>query len=251
VAGAKRPDGKAAKTERVAFTRPAAERIGRVVRIVESGDRGAEGLSFGPRLTSGKSDKHIRICTFTGAWSIGSPKTVTFKYQTATPNTVSATNLFWPLDEADDPQERDCSIGRDGTAWFLLTPKLEVQHVFTSITNSACDLTFGTLPAIVLATASTNVVTFSAATVSIVDNISVDTTSQTAKIVLSRRQISAWCNNTASSTSIDLVGVAVMQDATLTTAALEFTRVKAWVFHQSTADTVSISITTCSTATAS
>jgi hypothetical protein len=249
VAGAKRPDGKAAKTERVAFTRPAAERIGKVVRIVESGDRGAAGLHFNAK--PGNSDRHIRICTFTGAWAIGSPKTVTFKFRTTTPNTVSATNLFWPLDEANDPQERDCSIGRDGTAWFLLTPKLEVQHVFTSITNSACELKFGTLPAIVLATASTNVVTFSPGTVSIVDDISVDTASQATKIVLSRRQISAWCNNAASSTSINLVGVDVIQDATLTTAALEFTRVKAWVFHQSTADTVSISITTCSTATAS
>jgi hypothetical protein len=251
VAGAKRPDGKAARTERVTFTRPAADRIAKVVRIVEAGDRGAEGLTFTPRMTGGgKSPVVFRIGTFTGSWQIGDSKTVTFKYQTTTPNTASVDNLFWPLGFTDYG-ERDCCIGKEGTAWFLVTPKLDAAQVFTSVTNSACELQFHTIPAIVLATASTNVVTFSPGTVDIVDGVTVDTTSATPKLVMSRRQISAWCNNTISSTSINMVGVDVMKDATITSNALRFDRVKAWVFHQSTAETVSISITTCATATAS
>lgn len=115
---AQKPDGKAAKTERLAFTRKSVERIQRVVRIVEAGDRKGGPLRFGVRAVS-RSEKTFRVCTFTGAWSIDSAKTVTFKYQTSTPNTVSATNLFASLGtSASDP--RNCAIARDGTAWFLI-----------------------------------------------------------------------------------------------------------------------------------
>lgn len=118
MAGAKRPDGKAAKTERVTFTRPAAERIGRVVRIVEAGDRGAEGLTFTPRgVTSGVK---FRIVTApaTATWTKGSDEVVTLKYQTNTPNTMTATNLFADVGTAD--AAINCAIAKDGTAWFLI-----------------------------------------------------------------------------------------------------------------------------------
>lgn len=119
---AQKPDGKAAKTERLAFTRKSVERIQRVVRIVEAGDRKGEPLRFERRATGGGGGSPFRICTFTGAWSIATPKTVTFKYQTTTPNTVSATNLFAELGTvASDP--RDCAIAREGTAWFLIAAK--------------------------------------------------------------------------------------------------------------------------------
>lgn len=59
----------------------------------------------------------FRIATFTGSWSINSTKTVTFKYLTNTPNTVSATNLFASLTNATT---KNCAIARDGTAWFLI-----------------------------------------------------------------------------------------------------------------------------------
>lgn len=121
---AQKPDGKGAKTERVAFTRPAAERIARVVRQVEAGDRKGEPLRFGARAGGGASPVVFRVCTFTGAWIIDSAKTVTFKYQTNTPNTVSATNLFATLGtSASDP--RNCAIARDGTAWFLIAAECE------------------------------------------------------------------------------------------------------------------------------
>jgi hypothetical protein len=40
---------------------------------------------------------------------------VTFKYQTSTPNTVTATNLF-----AAVPASGNCAIAREGTAWYLI-----------------------------------------------------------------------------------------------------------------------------------
>lgn len=117
---AQKPDGKAAKTERVTFTRPAAERIAKVVRQVEAGDRNAAPLRFGTRAVGGAKEKVFRICTFTGAWAINSDKTVTYKYQTTTPHTAVATNLFASLGTSvSDP--RNCAIARDGTAWFLIS----------------------------------------------------------------------------------------------------------------------------------
>ena len=159
---AQKPDGKPAKTERVTFTRPAAERIAKVVREVEAGDRDQGGLTFGVR-TGGSGGKAFRVCTFTGAWSIGSAKTVTFRNQTATPNTVSATNLFWPV--PDGPQ-RDCSIAKDGTAWYLLVPQLYAANAATAATLTTASLEFKTLPVAALATQSTVVFSVSISTCS-------------------------------------------------------------------------------------
>lgn len=147
---AQKPDGKSARTERVTFTRPAAERIAKVVRQVEGGDRSTPGIYFGSAPSSAPG-KTFRICTFTGSWSIGSSKTVTFKNQTTTPNTVAATNLFWPL--PDGPQ-RDCSIAKDGTAWYLLVPQLGAGTALSSVTLGG-SLEFGQINVISLGTAST------------------------------------------------------------------------------------------------
>jgi hypothetical protein len=103
----------------VQFTRESAERVARVVRQAELTPAGASPLTFGNRV--GGSGKVFRVCTFTGSWSIGSSKNVTFKYQTTTPNTVSATNLVCGLSPAG---ACDASIAKDGTAWFLLQPNL-------------------------------------------------------------------------------------------------------------------------------
>ena len=199
---AQKPDGKPAKTERVTFTRPAAERIAKVVREVEAGDRDQPGLTFGNRIT-GSSGKTFRICTFTGSWSIGSEKTVTFRNQTTTPNTVAATNLFWPIPEGE---QRDCSIAKDGTAWYLLVPQLYAAHAATAATLTTAALEFNTLPVVALATASTN--TFS---------------------VIPK-------------TITPITGVTLGSDS------LSFTRNSVGVFFESTAETVAISVTTCSTA---
>ena len=104
--------------DRVVFLRPDAERIARAVRTVEAGRRDETPLRFGRVVESGK--RVFRVGTFTGEWTKGGSKTVTFKYQSSTPNTVTASNLF-----ANVPASGDCAIARDGTAWFLIAAECD------------------------------------------------------------------------------------------------------------------------------
>jgi hypothetical protein len=104
--------------DRVVFLRPDAQRIARAVRAFENGDRDESPLTF--RRVMEPPKRVFRVCTFTGAWTKGSSKTVTFKYQSSTPNTVSASNLF-----ANVPASGDCAIARDGTAWFLIAAECD------------------------------------------------------------------------------------------------------------------------------
>lgn len=116
--GARKPDGGSARTERVSFTRPAAERIAKVVRTVEQGNRASAGLSFNPRAAGGGGGgKVFRVCTFIGEWPINSSKTVTLINQATTPNTVSAINLFFSL---PDNGLRNCAVAKEGSQWYLL-----------------------------------------------------------------------------------------------------------------------------------
>jgi hypothetical protein len=138
---AQKPDGKPARTERVTFTKPAAERIAKVVRAVEGGDRDAGPLTLGNRGVGG-NPKAFRVCTFTGAWSINDTKTVTFRNQTATPNTVAAVNLFFPV-TSTATGNTDCAIAKDGTAWFLIDVPFETATaVFAS--STVLQTVFGT-----------------------------------------------------------------------------------------------------------
>ena len=106
-------------TERVDFTRSAAERIANAVRIVETGDRDGAPLRFGKAVSGGGGGGTVfRVCTFTGAWSKNTTTVVTLKYQTSTPNTFVATNLFAEI--ASSTATRNCAIGREGTAWYLI-----------------------------------------------------------------------------------------------------------------------------------
>lgn len=80
---AQKPDGKGAKTERVTFTRPAAERIAKAVRTVEQGDRGSEGLTF-TRVSAPSVGPAVRMAYYTASstWS-----RVSFSSATSTFNT--------------------------------------------------------------------------------------------------------------------------------------------------------------------
>lgn len=113
---AKKPDGKPARVERVIFTKGAAERIGRVVRQVEAGNRDQGPLTFG--VGQVPASKVFRVCTFTGSWSINASKTVTFKGVTSTPNTAVAVNLFAAISAPSGAA--NCAIAKDGTAWYLI-----------------------------------------------------------------------------------------------------------------------------------
>lgn len=143
---AQKPDGGAARTERVTFTKPAAERIANVVRAVEGGDRDAGPLTFGNRGVAGNA-KVFRVATFTGAWAINATKAVTFRNQTNTPNTVSATNLFFPV-TSTATANTDCAIAKDGTAWYLIDVPFETATaVFVGATSSTSVMTDVTLSA--------------------------------------------------------------------------------------------------------
>jgi hypothetical protein len=146
----KKPDNKPAG-QVVSFTRGAADRIAKVVRTVERGDTSAEGLRF-TRPSDSAGGKVFRIATFTGEWSIGSAKVVTFKNQTNTPNTASVTNLFWPI---PDSEERDCSIAKEGTAWYLLVPRMFAADAATAAEITSESLEFKTIPVAGLASAGT------------------------------------------------------------------------------------------------
>jgi hypothetical protein len=69
-------------------------------------------MSFSCQPTPGKV---FRVCTFTGAWSKTSNKTVTLRNQTAT---LVATNLF--ADIVTATSSRTCAVAKDGTAWYLI-----------------------------------------------------------------------------------------------------------------------------------
>lgn len=105
-------------TERVDFTRGAAERIANVVRLVEQGDRDGTALRFG-KVVDTPASKVFRVCTFTGGWAKEEIKTVTLKYVTSTPNTFVARNLFAQI-ATSAATSRNCAIAKDGTAWYLI-----------------------------------------------------------------------------------------------------------------------------------
>jgi hypothetical protein len=135
-----RPDGQAARPQRVTFTKGSAERIAAVVRDYEAGDRAEAPLRFG--AVSSDSRKTFRVATFTGAWAISATKTVTFKYQTSTPNTASVMNLVCGLSPSGSC---DVSIAKDGTAWFLVQPNLTQQPGYSASGTQVLTIQSGVL----------------------------------------------------------------------------------------------------------
>jgi hypothetical protein len=114
--------------DRISFTRPAVERIARVVRAVENA-RPRGGPLTSRAVLDGAKPKPFKVCTFTGAWAINTAKTVTFRNVTTTPNTVSATNLVCGLSPTGSC---DATIAKDGTAWYLVQPNLTQQPGYSA-----------------------------------------------------------------------------------------------------------------------
>jgi hypothetical protein len=108
--------------DRVVFLRPDAERIARAVRTVEAGNRNETPLTFRRIVESSKGDKVFRTCTFTGVWSKNTPKVVTFRNQTSTPNTLSAINILSqiPADCGSGTAERTVLVAKEGTSWYYV-----------------------------------------------------------------------------------------------------------------------------------
>jgi hypothetical protein len=154
--GASNGGGQGAGKSFVSFSRPAAQRIAKAVRVIEAGDRNQPGLTFDHPMPGGNGAKPFRVCTFTGAWSIGSSNTVTFKYQSATPNTAAVQNDLISLPSAGT---RNCVIGREGTAWHLINWQWDIVNAATAANLTTTSLRFDTLPVGAVSPIST--VTFS------------------------------------------------------------------------------------------
>lgn len=106
------------------FDLASAARVARVVRTVEDTGPRARPLTF--ERVDAPQKKVIRTARYTGTWDIGQQKTVTFRNQTTTPNTVSAINLTFALMPFGNATEFDCIIAKEGTAWYLA--EAEEQH---------------------------------------------------------------------------------------------------------------------------
>jgi hypothetical protein len=125
----------AATGKGVTFTRQAAQRIAKVVRTVEGGNRNQPGIVFDHPMPSSGGGVTFRVATFTGSWGMNSSKTVTFVNQTNTPNTASVSNLYF--DYPEPTGNVTCGIAKEGTAWYLIDVPIEyATAVFATETAS-------------------------------------------------------------------------------------------------------------------
>lgn len=115
---AQKPDGKPAGVERVTFTRPAAERIAKVVRRVEQGGRDAGPIRFDRIGAVGGTS--VKRCSWTSSWLINGTATISFL--SGAQSTATATNVFLGAGPGNG------WIARDGTAgWKLISVDLTTQ----------------------------------------------------------------------------------------------------------------------------
>jgi len=106
----------------VQFTYESAERIADVVRAAETAGPPSAPLTFEPRLTN-RVPRQVRAAKFNGTWPVGVSKVVLLSN---TPTATAAVmNLSWPLNFSYTNE--DCIVGKDGTAWYLVVPRLEAK----------------------------------------------------------------------------------------------------------------------------
>ena len=124
---AQRPDGRNSG-QRVSFTRQGADRIARVVRTVEAGDKKGNGLTFSPRLRpipqAGDSDI-FRIAAFTGSWNVDSTATIEFIDPVHSNATATAINYFCGIAGGEVGVAKNAS-----NVWHLVS--WEMQEVCTT-----------------------------------------------------------------------------------------------------------------------
>lgn len=133
-----KPDGKPARTERVTFTRPAAERIAKVVRRVEQGDRGCEPLTFG---RGSEVPYRLRLGTFTGNWQTGSWQTVTLSGSTQTVSVYNWCNPALGGNTSSTTESRYVIFGRVQGTNSAVEIQLRTTQCTASLTLGSMDLT--------------------------------------------------------------------------------------------------------------
>lgn len=104
--GASNGPGQGAGRSFVQFSRQSAQRIAKVVRTVEQGDRNQSGITFDHPIPSVASP--LKVATFTGSWATGTYKTVTLVGST---NTASVYN-WCNAAEGDGTATRHVVFGR-------------------------------------------------------------------------------------------------------------------------------------------
>lgn len=128
-----KPDGKPARIERVTFTRPAADRIAKVVRRVELGNRDGAPLVYDRIGDSVPAGSALKLATFTGAWQTGTYKTVTLHGST---QTASVYNWTTPVASAS-------------TARYVIFGKASGTNAAVEIqlraTGQTCTMSLGSL----------------------------------------------------------------------------------------------------------
>jgi hypothetical protein len=194
------------------FTQESAERIARVVRAAELAVPQARPLTF-DRVDVVQKAKAFRVCTFTGAWSIDSAKTVTFRNVTSTPNTVSAYNLFFPVGTGQT-STLNCAVAKDGTAWYLIdVPMQTATAIFIRATQTGIAVTT-TATGIAVTTTATGVSVGATSTLSYVTDVTISASLNTSSCSISIGKTLA----TASSTFV--TGTATATFVTGTSTAL-------------------------------
>jgi hypothetical protein len=96
----------------------------------------------------GPAQKSLRVCTFTGSWTINETKTLTFQGVTSTPNTVVATNQLFTIGDACDEQVayigKVSSLEPSGATadWHLLNVQHHETSVMVSVTLTTAAIEF-------------------------------------------------------------------------------------------------------------
>lgn len=179
------------------FDAESAVRIANAVRKVEIGDRSEAPLRF-DTVTPSQQRKTFRIATFSGAWAINATKTVTFKYQTTTPNTASVVNLFFPYPASTIAT--NCAIAKDGTTWHLI------------------DVPFRTATAVFVSQTATGVHVVSTETKTAVSDVLIAATLNTSNCAITVSKTHA----TASFTVLQGTATVTIVQATFTSAFVQF-----------------------------
>jgi len=109
-------------TARVDFTRGAAERIARVVRIVEQGDRDGAPLTF-RKVETPAGGAGLRYVEWTGQWAAAETAAFTFRSNNAT---ATGVNVFAGVDAGSG------WVARHSGTWHLVVCNLTTQPNYAS-----------------------------------------------------------------------------------------------------------------------
>lgn len=241
--------------DRVTFTKPAAERIGKVVRIVEAGDREAAPYAVDVRMHS--DTRGIRFCSWTSTWTYASTATITFDPSTGV--TATATNVILGVGPGMG------WVARKGTAsWCLIGFDYTKQSGYSTHEEQVFGHLEGPLVATWFRRAAIRMATFTGSwqitqdkTVTFKNQGSLPNTANVTNLLISlpEQPGSRTCAVASEGTNWYLVNWQWdVQNAftavSLTTSALRFDTLPFGALATASTVTFSVPITTCATATA-